>query len=32
MPQAAAAELAKGDLTALASDLAFGHTIDLIKR
>ncbi|NJP95462.1 isocitrate lyase/phosphoenolpyruvate mutase family protein [Nonomuraea sp. FMUSA5-5] len=29
--QAAAAKLAKGDLTALASDLNFGHIIDLIK-
>jgi 2-methylisocitrate lyase-like PEP mutase family enzyme len=29
--QAAAAKLAKGDLTALASNLNFGHIIDLIK-
>jgi hypothetical protein len=29
--QAAAAKLAKGDLTALASSLTFGHVIDLIK-
>jgi 2-methylisocitrate lyase-like PEP mutase family enzyme len=29
--QAAAAKLAKGDLTALAADLSFGHIIDLIK-
>ena len=30
-PQAAAAKLAKADLTALASNLDFGHIIDLIK-
>jgi hypothetical protein len=29
--QAAAAKLAKSGLTALASNLNFGHTIDLIK-
>jgi 2-methylisocitrate lyase-like PEP mutase family enzyme len=29
--QEAAAKLAKGDLTALASNLNFGHIIDLIK-
>jgi 2-methylisocitrate lyase-like PEP mutase family enzyme len=29
--QAAAAKLAGGDLTALASELNFGHIIDLIK-
>ncbi|GII32327.1 hypothetical protein Pmi06nite_57690 [Planotetraspora mira] len=29
--QAAAAKLAKGDLTALASNLNFGHIIDLIE-
>ena len=29
--QAAAAKLAAGDLTALASELNFGHIVDLIK-